>query len=439
MINLSMNNVFVPEFLMGSNTLFTVILDFEGKICSYNGKAHEIFSIIGLNPKSEDVLFSQLIKFSETDRCQKILQDLMESPKKSISYTFSHGGQSVKWEFSVLKNEEGDFAGIIGVGFPDSLGNSSSKKQLLPKSFNPEEDIFFTVNNLWEIKDVNASGEKFFGQDRPTLIDTTIWKVIPSYRIFALALEFKKAKESKTMRVFEEIDTQSGRFFKVYVIPHENSLDVVFKDISDLQVATKELAYSKTTLNILLEQNQEAVFIVGKDLRFEGLNRKAQQFGKQFFGKDLKIGDKFSHVYLDQSEEEFLKNVNILSEGEKLLFEKQMVNKRNQKSYWFEHHFVPLIDVQGSILGFIYLAKNINDQKISTKELAEKNKVLREVVYVQSMELRGPLSSVLGLLELLDVDQLDRENKKYISYLKSLAKDLDKIIRANAKRVGDLD
>ena len=439
MVNVQVNQLIIPEFLKNSDKLYTVVLDFDGKICFHNGKMDEVLCLMGVKNSSKEVFFNDLLKYSESDRYYELLQNLIESPKRPISAVYLHDSLLLQWEFSVIKNEEGDFAGIMGIGFPVPTGNNALHKQVLPKSYNPQEDIFFTVNNLWEIKDVNANGEKFFGKEKAKLMDSTIWKVLPTYRIFTLALEFKKAKESKTMRVFEEMDTESGRFFKVYVVPHDNSLDVVFKDISDLQKVSKELVQTKVILQTLLDQTQEAIFLIGNDLRLEGLNKKAIQIGKQYFGKDLKIGDKFTHSFLEQSEEEFLKNVNVLSEGDRVHVEKQLVNKRNHKSYWFEHQFIPLMDVQKLTHGFIYMARNINDQKVSSKELLQKNKVLREVVYIQSMELRGPLSSVLGLLELLDVDQLDRENKKYISYLKTLAKDLDKIIRANAKRVGELD
>jgi bifunctional ADP-heptose synthase (sugar kinase/adenylyltransferase) len=46
---------------------------------------------------------------------------------------------------------------------------------------------------------------------------------------------------------------------------------------------------------------------------------------------------------------------------------------------------------------------------------------------------------MLGLLDLIDPKQLDSENQKYFSYLKPLAKELDEVIRTNAKRMSNLN
>ncbi|MFT6895293.1 MAG: hypothetical protein ACJAWX_002911, partial [Algoriphagus sp.] len=51
----------------------------------------------------------------------------------------------------------------------------------------------------------------------------------------------------------------------------------------------------------------------------------------------------------------------------------------------------------------------------------------------------SPLSSMLGLLDLIDPNQLDFENQKYFSYLKPLAKKLDEVIRTNAKQISSFD
>jgi signal transduction histidine kinase len=64
---------------------------------------------------------------------------------------------------------------------------------------------------------------------------------------------------------------------------------------------------------------------------------------------------------------------------------------------------------------------------------------LRELALCPSHILRSPLSSMLGLLELIDYRKLDPENQRYISYLKPLAQELDDVIRSNAKKMAAFD
>jgi signal transduction histidine kinase len=72
-------------------------------------------------------------------------------------------------------------------------------------------------------------------------------------------------------------------------------------------------------------------------------------------------------------------------------------------------------------------------------KLESENSILRELFMKPSHILRSPLSSMLGLLDLIDPNQLDFENQKYFSYLKPLAKKLDEVIRTNAKQISSFD
>lgn len=58
---------------------------------------------------------------------------------------------------------------------------------------------------------------------------------------------------------------------------------------------------------------------------------------------------------------------------------------------------------------------------------------LKEVAFLPSHIYRGPLSSMIGILELIDENQLGEENKKLFGYLKPLAHELDQSIRLQAK------
>jgi hypothetical protein len=97
------------------------------------------------------------------------------------------------------------------------------------------------------------------------------------------------------------------------------------------------------------------------------------------------------------------------------------------------------VDTDDRINGFVYACKDINEEKTALDRLKLQNRLMRDVFHQQSTTLRAPLSSILGLLELIDNTQLDKENKKYFSYLKPLAQELDNTIRKNSKQVSDLD
>jgi signal transduction histidine kinase len=153
----------------------------------------------------------------------------------------------------------------------------------------------------------------------------------------------------------------------------------------------------------------------------------------------LKEGDDFLPYLLAGLEEQFLKDLETVFAGNSITYEKLVKHNRTNEDVWFEHKFFPLFNSDRKVIGFVYVNKNIEEKKLEFKRVEEKNKVLREVAYIQSHLLRSPLSSMLGLLDLIDKKQLDTENTKYFSYLKPLAQELDMVIRENARKINEFD
>lgn len=74
-----------------------------------------------------------------------------------------------------------------------------------------------------------------------------------------------------------------------------------------------------------------------------------------------------------------------------------------------------------------------------THELAQRNHKLEQYAFKHSHELRAPLSRLLGLVAVLDVEEIHPQDKEFKSMLKGVggsAEELDQIVRAMAK---DLD
>ena len=93
------------------------------------------------------------------------------------------------------------------------------------------------------------------------------------------------------------------------------------------------------------------------------------------------------------------------------------------------------IDPQMEPEGVILQVFDITFLKSQVIQVNRENERLRELALSPSHILRGPLSSIIGILELIDAKQLDKENQKLFSYLKPLTKELDQTIRLHAKKM----
>lgn len=58
---------------------------------------------------------------------------------------------------------------------------------------------------------------------------------------------------------------------------------------------------------------------------------------------------------------------------------------------------------------------------------------LRNIAFKNSHELRRPVANILGLINVLEMDDLTDENKKIIAYIESSIKELDETIKSIAE------
>jgi PAS domain S-box-containing protein len=438
MLKLNEIEALVPATFKNSDHIYVCVLDIEGQVYFASKRFEKLMEAHATDIYEKN--FLETLKKVDKARIHDFFIEVIERPNHNSPIELLHGNTLISWEFSVLKNEEGDFSGILGLGYPKPASYQlSSDEKTFPKEVNTITDVFFQLNHSWEIISANDQAEKYFGSSERDLIGKTIWQIFPDPHIYRYALEFKKAKETKTLRIFEEFSSLNRKWYKVFIIPRPTGMDVVFKDISEIQQLTDEFKQINLTLHTVIENTEESMFFVGKDLKILGFNRKAEKLVSSFFGKSIKIGDKFLSYMFDGMDEIFLKNNERIFKGESIVIENEIIQARFGDKIWFSHKFYPLVDTDQRINGFVYACKDIHEDKIEFDRIKTQNGLMRDILHHQSTTLRSPLSSILGLLELIDKTQLDKENKKYFSYLKPLAQELDKMIRENSKQVSDLD
>jgi two-component system, chemotaxis family, sensor kinase Cph1 len=74
---------------------------------------------------------------------------------------------------------------------------------------------------------------------------------------------------------------------------------------------------------------------------------------------------------------------------------------------------------------FIPMAKKINRQLDALKK---QNAELEKVAFIQSHELRRPVSSILGLVDLIEDENLNPETKEIMMHIKAATKELDVVV-----------
>jgi PAS domain S-box-containing protein len=103
-----------------------------------------------------------------------------------------------------------------------------------------------------------------------------------------------------------------------------------------------------------------------------------------------------------------------------------------------ESHAIVKKSPSGKILRLIGTNRNITDDILVQEKLKTQNKVLRDIAFIQSHEVRRPLANILGVIEVLNSSN-SVNNKEIFDHLIESANELDMQIRSIVKKTNNLD
>ena len=86
-------------------------------------------------------------------------------------------------------------------------------------------------------------------------------------------------------------------------------------------------------------------------------------------------------------------------------------------------NFAPVFNNKQAIIGVAVTFDNITERKAQEEKIKQRNRELMKIAYVQSHGLRQPVSSILGLLNLLKEDGAYAD--EYLTYLDDAVAELD--------------
>ncbi|MCU0389669.1 MAG: PAS domain S-box protein [Thermoflexibacter sp.] len=88
----------------------------------------------------------------------------------------------------------------------------------------------------------------------------------------------------------------------------------------------------------------------------------------------------------------------------------------------------PVFDEEGGMSSFVLVAMDITERKQNEESLKEKNIILEKIAWIQSHEVRRPVANILGLMNLINIENDEEEVKIYLQYLHQSTEELDQII-----------
>jgi predicted transcriptional regulator len=252
------------------------------------------------------------------------------------------------------------------------------------------------------------------------------------------ALKLMNAEKKEVLPVFKE-EQLVGLVYQRHLFEQMfNELQHYKNRLAKLEAELTSVEKMRTVLRALYKDTQAIRFFVAPDNTIIYYNSNAEKEIISNAGEEMKIGDHmdiFSKRVLNkvdkQYDEYFRRSIN----GEYILTESLLGT--GPDSIWIRTEYNPIRD-EGNIIGVSVSITNITDKKRNELLIKKQNEVLRNIIFSQSHNVRGPIATMLGLLNIFDRDSLSQENRKLIDMMEKTVTSLDENVREVVYQIHEL-
>ncbi|WPV01419.1 PAS domain S-box protein [Mucilaginibacter sp. cycad4] len=112
-----------------------------------------------------------------------------------------------------------------------------------------------------------------------------------------------------------------------------------------------------------------------------------------------------------------------------------IIYTKNGTPVWVSAQLTPAYDEDNAFQGYIIVCQDITYRKEKEEEINRQNRLLREVAWMSSHEIRRPVATMLGLVNLLDLAEDENERKEIFSKLRECAREMDSMVHEIHRRI----
>ncbi len=199
----------------------------------------------------------------------------------------------------------------------------------------------------------------------------------------------------------------------------------------------EKIVTSEHNLRVLVNHIEDPMWLVDTDYNIVECNRSFKKWVSCFIGEELDNGDHVlfngkNKIYLEKFE--MCYQLALKGKTFKSVEDMQVGTATRYTSVSFN----PVFD-NDVVIGVNCYARDITEQRKHLLKIEEQNTALREIAFIESHKVRGPVSTILGLEQLFNYNDFsDPINKLIIEGISKTTKDLDLIVREVVRKSNEI-
>ena len=197
---------------------------------------------------------------------------------------------------------------------------------------------------------------------------------------------------------------------------------------------TNYLAEKESNLRAILDNNDNSIWFVDDQYQLIDYNIKFAESWKAFYGKDLKLGvSMLEQIPVENLKAQWKIRYDSVLEGKGATYQDNFNVAGRTKTY--EINIFPIIQDE-KVVGVTVFTSDITDRIEAQTILKDQNEMLTKVnqeldrfVYSASHDLKAPLASILGLINIAKIEKDDKGRQQYFEMMETSISRLDQFIK----------
>lgn len=187
----------------------------------------------------------------------------------------------------------------------------------------------------------------------------------------------------------------------------------------------KTIEVSEIKLKAAFDSSTDVHVLVGKNLEVLAFNQAASHYIRSIYQYEITVGDRILNYVDPKNKNHFAKYFDIAFKG-KTIKHDLLIRPGTRFECWREIKLVPVRNNHDEIIGVALNSADISKRKQQEKQIQIQNEALTRIAIIQSHELRRPVASLLGLMHLIKIEELEFD---YFEMMNLTINELDEKIR----------
>ena len=271
------------------------------------------------------------------------------------------------------------------------------------------------------------------------LIESRYIKSIVGLSVFIiityLSLEFRFLNHNYVS--FEKSNNYNVIFYFNAVVFSLGLLACSYFLIESKNRSMKQILTRENNLVAILENSQRAIWSIDRDYSIITANSNFNKFILLMKNHNPEVGES-GLVVMDNvilTRKEWKSRIDKVFKNKKIT--EELTVKLGDNIHYFELSIYPMLNNSKEVIGAVFFGKDISKRKNSAQiliskneELTKANTELDKLVYRASHDLKAPLMSVLGLINITEIEFKDKiSNTKNFELMRTSIKRLDGFIK----------